>query len=39
MKLRKQFLTIKNQRKRNTRKLNLQDLKTNTEKEKNIYSN
>lgn len=39
MKLRKQFLTIKNQRKRNTRKLNLQDLKTNTEKERNIYSN
>ena len=39
MKLRKQFLTIKNQRKRNTRKLNLQDLKTNTKKERNIYSN
>ena len=39
MKLRKQFLTIKNQRKRNTRKLNPQDLKTNTEKERNIYSN
>ena len=39
MKLRKQFLTIKNQRKRNTRKLNLQDLKTNTEKERNIDSN